>query len=161
MYNTLQCKSTEEASALLGELFYTALMENNNVIPHTIYCLSGMLRLTPHYSCNPSSNVTFLFFRGNFDAKISSYEPLGIFVVLGNAFSELCKSWLKDNDRSDRIPCKYWGIAFLCCKFYTIMSIACSIHIFIILQCPCLSKCIQCQPNGYRKKNCGKYIFLM
>ena len=64
----------------------------------------------------------FIVYSDSFDAKLSTEEHHGVFEVLGDAFSKLCKSWRKDKERPDGITCKYWRIAFLCSKLHKIIG---------------------------------------
>ena len=64
----------------------------------------------------------FIVYRDSFDAKLSTEEHHGVFEVLGDAFSKLCKCWRKDKERPDGITCKYWRIAFLCSKLHKIIG---------------------------------------
>ena len=64
----------------------------------------------------------FIVYRDSFDAKLSTEVRHGVFEVLGDAFSKLCKSWRKDKERPDGITCKYWRIAFLCSKLHKIIG---------------------------------------
>ena len=76
--------------------------------------------------------ILFQFYRGYFDAKVSTTESLNIFKALGSAFSKICETWLNDKDRPDGNLCKYWGIAFLCSKSPTKNSIQHTLFLFAV-----------------------------